>query len=72
MGEVTLQVGPAAGGWALACDLPLERIFFKSESHAMGVARTLAMRLTDIGRDVRVLVRDSRELTMATHRYFAI
>lgn len=70
--EVTLKVGPAGEGWWVDCDLPLEPTYFHSGAQAERVARALALRLTDCGRDVRLFVQDRSERTVATHRYFSI
>lgn len=72
MKEVVLQVAPAADGWWVECDLPLEPTFFLSADLAEHTARELALRLTDLGRDVRLFVRDRLNQIVATHRYFAL
>lgn len=72
MVEVILKVAPAADGWWVDCDLPLEPTFFHSGAKAEQTARALAVRLTDAGRDVRIFVKDRRERTIASHRYFAL
>lgn len=72
MREVVLKVAPAAQGWWVDCDLPLEPIFFLSGAQAERTARELALRLTDNGRDVRLFVKDLRDQTIATHRYFSL
>jgi hypothetical protein len=72
MKEVVLNVAPAAEGWGVACDLPLEPIFFGSADRAEEAARGLALRLTDLGRDVRLFVRNRLNETTATHRYFSL
>lgn len=72
MVEVVLKVAPAAGGWWVDCDLPLEPTFFHSGATAEQAARALALRLADTGRDVRLFIRDALTRTIATHRYFAL
>jgi hypothetical protein len=71
MTDVTLKVQPAAGGWWVDCDLPLEPTYFRSGARAEATARALALRLTDTGCDVRVVINDRAEQVVATHRYFA-
>lgn len=71
MREVVLSVAPVAEGWWLDCDLPLEPTFFASGARAEQTARDLALRLTSCGRDVRLFVKDRRDQTIATHRYFS-
>lgn len=72
MREVVLKVAPAAEGWWVDCDLPLEPMFFLSGARAEQSARDLALRLTHNGRDVRLFVKDRRDQTIATHRYFSL
>jgi hypothetical protein len=72
MKEVVLNVAPAATGWWVDCDLPLEPIFFLSADLAEQTARGLAVRLTDLGRDVRLFIQDGLHQTVATHRYFSL
>jgi hypothetical protein len=72
MKEVVLNVAPAAEGWWVDCDLPLEPIFFRSGDLAEQTARKLALLLTDLGRDVRLFVRDRLDYPVATHRYFSL
>ena len=71
MREVVMSVLPAAEGWWVECDLPLEPTFYLSGARAEACARDLAVRLRDIGLDVRLLVKDRRERTVATHRYLS-
>jgi hypothetical protein len=71
MNEVLLTVHPAAGGWWLACDLPLEPTYFRSGALAEQVARSLAIRLSGAGRDVKLVINDRSEQPVATHLYFA-
>lgn len=71
MKEVVLNIAPAAEGWWLDCDLPLEPLFFLSGARAEKTARDLALRLTGAGRDVRLFVKDRSDAPVATHRYFA-
>ena len=72
MADVTMQVQPASGGWWLDCDLPLERTFFRSGAQAENVARELALRLSGVGHDVRVIISDRALQVIATRRYFAL
>lgn len=72
MHEVVLRVHPAAGGWWVDCDLPLEKTYFRSGARAEAVARSLAIHLSGAGHDVRLMVRDRGDQVVATHRYFAI
>ena len=72
MTDVTMQVQPASGGWWLDCDLPLERTFFRSGAQAENVARELALRLSGVGHDVRVIISDRALQVIATRRYFAL
>lgn len=71
MADVTMQVKPASGGWRVDCDLPLERMYFRSGARAESVAYELAMRLSDVGHDVRVIITDRASQIVATRRYFA-
>ena len=72
MKDIVLNVAPAADGWWVECDLPLEPTYFFSADLAEATARGLALRLSDVGRDVRLFIRDGLNQTIATHRYFAI
>ena len=72
MSEIILKSEPAAGGWWVACDLPLEPIYFHSDMLAEQSARNLALTLTDLGRDVRLFVCDVSRQIVATHRYFGL
>lgn len=72
MKEVVLKVTPAADGWWVECDFPLEPLFFLSADLAERTARELALRLTNLGCDVRLFVRDRMDQTVATHRYFSL
>ena len=72
MADVTMQVQPASGGWWLDCDLPLERTYFRSGAQAENVARELALRLSGVGHDVRVIISDRALQVIATRRYFAL
>lgn len=67
--ELTLKVEPASDGWWLDCDLPLEPTYFRSGARAESAARNLALRLSDAGRDVRLVIRDRRLRTVAMHVY---
>lgn len=70
--EVVLKVSPSPGGWSVNCDLPLEPTFFHSGAKAEQTARALALRLSDAGRDVRLVLEDRWEQTIATHCYLAL
>jgi len=72
MNEVVLRVQPAAGGWWVDCDLPIEPTYFRSGARAEEVARSLAIHLSGAGHEVKVEIRDRSELTVATQRYFAL
>jgi hypothetical protein len=72
MADVTLRIGPAASGWDVACDLPLQPTYFASSARAELVARGMAMRFRDAGHDVKLIIADRGLQTVATHRYFAI
>jgi hypothetical protein len=71
MSEVVLQVRPASGGWWVDCNLPLEPTYYRSGARAEETARSLALRLCNLGRDVRVIVNDRGQQTVATQIYFA-
>ena len=71
MVHVMLRVHPAAGGWWIDCDLPLEPTYFRSGALAEQVARSLAVRLSGAGHDVKLVVNDRTDQTVATRRYFA-
>lgn len=70
MDDIILRVHPAAGGWWLGCDLPIEPTYFRSGALAERVARSLAVRLSETGRDVVLVINDRAEVTVATQRYF--
>jgi hypothetical protein len=70
MDEVVLKIRPAAGGWWVDCDLPLQPTYFRSGARAEETAQVLALRLSDAGLDVRVLIRDRTDQLVATRRYF--
>jgi hypothetical protein len=72
MHEVVLKVSPAAAGWWIDCDLPLEPTYFSSGARAEQTAQALALRLSDAGHDVRILIRDRADQLVATRRYFAL
>lgn len=71
MNEVVLRVHPASGGWWLDCDLPLEPTYYRSGARAEETARSLALRINDLGRDVRVIINDRAQQAVATQVYFA-
>ncbi len=70
MNEIVLKVGPAASGWALDC-AELQSTYFRSGARAEAAARRLAILFSGAGRDVRMVVHDSMERSVATHHYFA-
>jgi hypothetical protein len=72
MHEVVLKVHPAAGGWWVDCDLPLEPTFFHSGARAEEVARDLALHLRATGHDVRLTIRDATDQIVEVRRYAAI
>jgi hypothetical protein len=69
MQEVILRVTPAATGWSVYCD-GIQPTFFRSGGRAEGAARRLAIELSGLGNDVRLMVQDRAEQVVATHRYF--
>jgi hypothetical protein len=71
MNEVVLRVHPAAGGWWVACDLPIEPVYFHSGARAEAAARSLAQTLSDAGHDTKVVINDRADFPVATQRYFA-
>jgi len=70
--DVTLSVHPSEAGWWVDCDLPLEPTYFRSGARAEQMARSLATRLSHVGRDVKVIINDRSEQTVATQIYFAV
>jgi hypothetical protein len=72
MTEVVLKVVPAAHGWWLDCDLPLEPTFFLSGDLAEQTARALALRLAECGRNVQLFVKDRLDQTVSSHQYFSL
>ena len=68
---VRVSVHPAAGGWEMACDLPVEPVYFRSGASAEAAARSLAVRLSGEGNDVKLTVHDRAARPIATQRYFA-
>ena len=71
MKTVLVSVHPAAVGWELDCDLPMETIYYRSGGRAAEAARTLAVRLSSRGSDVKLVVHDLTAQPVATQRYFA-
>lgn len=69
MKDLVVNVYPGAGGWCMECDLPLEPIYFKSGGRAEAAARNLAIRLSCIGHEVRMIVKDGADQTVGSHRY---
>lgn len=72
MHEVVLKVHPAAGGWWVDCDLPLEPTYFRSGARAEEAARALALHLRGAGHDVRLQIRDQADHIVEVRRYAAI
>ncbi len=70
MNEVILDVKAVSGGWWVGCDLPIEPTFYRSGARAEQMARALAVRLSEAGHDVRLLVNDRAHQLVATQRYF--
>lgn len=71
MDLVTLRVHPAAGGWWLDCDLPLQPTYFRSGARAEAVARGLAAHLAATGREAQVVITDRGLRDVAAQRYRA-
>lgn len=71
MQSVHIDVRPIGAGWWVGCDLPLQPTYFRSGARAEAMARSLAIRLTETGCDVRVSVSDRLDQLIATQRYFA-
>ena len=71
MHEVVLKVHPAAGGWWVDCDLPLEPTYFRSGARAEEVARLLALTLRGVGHDVQLTIRDRTDQVVQVRRYAA-
>ncbi len=71
MKDVLMRVQPAASGWQIRCDLPLEAAYFRSGARAEQVARNLATHLSGAGHDVRVVIEDRTAQVVATQNYFA-
>ena len=72
MQEVVLNVAPTTAGWSVDCNLPLEPAFFLSAESAEQMAKSLALRLADIGQDVRLLIANSHNEPVATHCFFSL
>ena len=71
MRTILVSILPAAGGWELDCDLPVETTYFRSGGRAEEAARNLAVRLIGEGNDVKLVVHDRSAQPVATQRYFA-
>lgn len=71
MNGVDLRVQPASTGWRVGCDLLIEPTYFRSGATAEKVARELAIHLSGLGHDVRVIIEDRARQVVATQRYFA-
>ena len=72
VGQVQLRVQPAASGWQVRCDLPLETSYFRSGAKAEGAARDLAIRLSALGHDVELIIEDRGRQVIGTQIYFAL
>ena len=70
--QVRLRVQPAASGWQVHCDLPLETSYFRSGARAERAARDLAIRLSALGHDVQLIVEDRGRRVVGTQLYFAL
>jgi len=70
--QVRLKVQPAANGWQVHCDLPLETSYFQSGAQAERAARDLAIRLSALGQDVHLVIEDRGQRVVGTQIYFAL
>jgi len=64
-----IAVGPVAGGWSLACDALGEPTMFLSGARAEAHARALALRLSQAGEEVELVVHDRSRKLIAQARY---
>ncbi len=71
IGRILMQVQPAKDGWQVNCDLPIETTYFRSGAQAEGAARSLAVRLSGLGHDVKVEIQDRQSRVVGTQIYFA-
>jgi len=65
MKNINLDVRAAADGWGVFCDFPLEPTYFQSGARAEYVARGLAQRFARMGHQVKLVVKDRRDLPVA-------
>ena len=72
LSHVRLTVRPAAGGWQVRCDFPLETSYFRSGAQAERAARDLAVRLSALGHDVQLVIEDRGRQVVGTQFYFAL
>ncbi|MBI1198831.1 MAG: hypothetical protein GC203_13300 [Phenylobacterium sp.] len=70
MRQVEMTLRPGSEGWWLDCDLPLEPTYYCSGGNAERVAGEIAIRISDTGRDVRLVIFDRNLGIVATRRYF--
>jgi hypothetical protein len=54
--DIRLRVEPAANGWSIGCDLPLETTYYRSGARAERVARRIANNLRGAGFDVEIAI----------------
>ncbi|MBI1200212.1 MAG: hypothetical protein GC203_20330 [Phenylobacterium sp.] len=69
MKDVNVRVSPAASGWSINCDLPLETTYYRSGARAEHIARRIANNLCGAGLTVEVSVYGLDGFVVGTHRY---
>ena len=69
--EHLIEVSHVNGAWRLSASGCFEPTLFRSGARAEAAARTLAARFALHGCDTRVRIRDSSNLLVGEHRYFA-
>ena len=69
--EGAICVGPVPGGWRVETALCGQALMFLSGASAERQARSLARRLAGLGYDMRVEVRDRRDVVAGSFRYRA-
>jgi hypothetical protein len=69
--EHLIEVSHVNGAWRLSASGCFEPILFRSGGRAEQAARSLAERLATHGCEARVRIRDTRNLVVGEHRYFA-
>jgi hypothetical protein len=69
--EHLIEVSHMNGVWCLSAHGCFEPTLFRSGGRAEEAARHLAGRLATHGCEARVCIRDSRNLVVGEHRYFA-